>query len=549
MTSYDSPDEIVKEIIVENVKNQMSGVSDTVDNNKSKINISKEELSEDIQSTKTSTSELPDLGIFPNVTIIIKGTTLTKEMLEFAKIKSKKFNIRERYYIIYEDPFTHDGQMHDDYIEKDFSYPYVVRQTITQKDMLAYTYGILYESDYILFIDYDRVTIFNYEYLKEELLDSLYKDVYEEIVDHLENPLTTKKSLVFTYVDDESTFFSSITFTRQIVIRNILTKTTVNRETVSVGSYLNTLINNNILILKSMSIPGITTNSSPIFTDIDNGKSIQPFFCNSTHEYNSDTFSVTIGTYRRNYVEEQISDISTYSLKPKFITINQNLNLVNFDILSFSKYNIPILHTWCTNWNSKYYGRYVISSIFETNYNLMFDDDFFLKDKKVIKDVVRKAKKDHKMYGYRGYNLVEDPQNTLTINKDEFDYWQFDHIAVITLSDIFTYKRMFKYQIPTYDYGEDIHFSLTNYMDCQITTGRFKAWVTNKNNDINRAAHKRKEIFVKPLYNLTIPQPHNLFMKRGEPTLYGFYMDGGYIPQMYRFKHMYPVSTKDRMIY
>lgn len=82
---------------------------------------------------------------------------------------------------------------------------------------------------------------------------------------------------------------------------------------------------------------------------------------------------ITILTaYKRNYFQQQIESLKSQTVKIDKIIILQNEKHID---LTCIKETFPDIYIISSDYNTKYWGRYAIASICNTEYILMMDDD------------------------------------------------------------------------------------------------------------------------------------------------------------------------------
>ena len=71
---------------------------------------------------------------------------------------------------------------------------------------------------------------------------------------------------------------------------------------------------------------------------------------------NKPTISIIMTAFKRNYLISSFKPFSKQTYKPKFYTIIQNENRINYSITLFRKIdNEPIYQIWINNWNSFFF--------------------------------------------------------------------------------------------------------------------------------------------------------------------------------------------------
>lgn len=241
---------------------------------------------------------------------------------------------------------------------------------------------------------------------------------------------------------------------------------------------------------------------------------------------------VILSQYKRDYIDEQIDAIMHSSVEVFDIFVYQNGNYRNYKDV-FTKY--PFLHhIWSTNWNSPFFLRHLLPMLFQTSKHVMFDDDIIpgVDTLKVLISTVEKydaptgvggriiQRSDFQDGTYRVICVDCYPQNE-TVPVDFI-------IQVYARTELQT-KVFWKYRPYTHRNGEDIHCSLSWFLECGKRAYRapFNQSARYKNYGTDNVA----TYFTKN---------HNIL----RPRITRYWIMGGYQPIMEAtMKRNYPPST------
>ena len=81
------------------------------------------------------------------------------------------------------------------------------------------------------------------------------------------------------------------------------------------------------------------------------------FGCNDLSE-NDTSFTVSVTTWRRPKMNRVFDGFDKQDLQPKQVVMIQNSDLLNWNSSLFANRKTQYYHIWCSNWNSKYVGKY-----------------------------------------------------------------------------------------------------------------------------------------------------------------------------------------------
>tara|TARA_R110002020_G_scaffold14313_6_gene50863 strand:- start:36765 stop:38351 length:1587 start_codon:yes stop_codon:yes gene_type:complete len=180
--------------------------------------------------------------------------------------------------------------------------------------------------------------------------------------------------------------------------------------------------------------------------------------------------TVILNCYRRpQYLKEQIEAIKRQSLKPKQIWLWVNHHSDN-EKIDFSQFEVNRVIKNDYNW--KFYGRFALGLLADTTYIAMFDDDT-IPGTRWFENCLSVIKKNEGILGgagvrikdgiYRGHERFGwSSQNEKTVEVDLVGHaWFFKQEWL---------KYMWMEKPPTWENGEDIHFSYCSQKYGNINT-------------------------------------------------------------------------------
>ena len=179
--------------------------------------------------------------------------------------------------------------------------------------------------------------------------------------------------------------------------------------------------------------------------------------------------SLVLSQFKRQYYMEQIEGILSSSEELGEIVVYQNGLHVNYKPL-FDRYK-NIKHIWAINWDSPFFLRHLIPLLFTSYYHIVFDDDI-IPSKYTIKhllDVIdvynaptgvgaRIVSKMH--YPDSSFDLVNADKN------DDSTPIPVDYVIQVYAKTYVQAKVYWRYRPYTHRNGDDIHGSITWFMEC-----------------------------------------------------------------------------------
>ena len=191
---------------------------------------------------------------------------------------------------------------------------------------------------------------------------------------------------------------------------------------------------------------------------------------------NDTSFTVTVPSYRRPKMYEVFEGIDIQSLQPKQVVMIQNTDRLHWNSSLFANRKTHYYHIWCSNWNSKFYGKHFPGMLYDSTFNFMMDDDRYLTDPHGFKHVMDIIPSDDSVYGwYCGFTSgFGGKKGHLAI---------CDHTATIIFHRIKHSKILYRFNWFTYSTGDDLQFSLINYVVCKKKSRQLQVNHTASNED------------------------------------------------------------------
>ena len=179
--------------------------------------------------------------------------------------------------------------------------------------------------------------------------------------------------------------------------------------------------------------------------------------------------SLVLSQYKRRYYGEQIEGILESSLPLGEVVVYQNGVFVNYEDL-FERFPF-ITHIWSVNWNSPFFLRHLIPLLFSSYYHIVMDDDIIpsrFTFKRLI-DVIDAYDAptgvgariiSRSYYPVASYDMF---CVDLFINNETVPV---DFVIQVYARTYIQAKVYWRYRPYTHRNGDDIHGSLTWFMEC-----------------------------------------------------------------------------------
>jgi len=186
------------------------------------------------------------------------------------------------------------------------------------------------------------------------------------------------------------------------------------------------------------------------------------------NSYIANEITVIISLWKRNNYEAQLEHVMEQTKKPYQIWIYQNESHVDVSIPEDIKkeYNISVIQS--KDLNFKFYGRFALALLCETEYIAIFDDDT-IPGRRWLENCISTSKKHNCIVGANGRTLNTDLSNEKPVRhpyvtgigdglavEEETKVTFVGHCWFLKTDWI---KNMWKDRPLTWDNGEDIHLA------------------------------------------------------------------------------------------
>ncbi len=237
---------------------------------------------------------------------------------------------------------------------------------------------------------------------------------------------------------------------------------------------------------------------------------------------NDTSFTVSVTTYRRPRMFDVFDGFDKQDLQPKQVVMIQNTDLLNWNSSLFANRKTTYYHIWCSNWNSRFVGKYHPGMMVDTTFNFVIDDDYYLYDYNSFGFILNNINNDSSVYGLGCYIDGRKSDDKL------FNNHICDHTASFIYARVKHYKIMFRGDLFTYSGGEDVELCVINYLSCGFSTKHLRTNLRTSTRDEYKSDgsfHYNQSISYK---NTNIPDRSLLYIGKGLGSIYGYYKKHGY---------------------
>lgn len=450
-------------------------------------------------------------------TITFRANNITEQVIQASIIDSNVFQREETYITQY---FDHDEQPIIDYDLnpcKNFSFPYCVLQNFDDSDHIPFAYSLFYQSKYVIYVDVDQLDI-PLSYINTTFIDTALMALHNDEID------------VFTCTTYLNRLLNGCLIAKQPLIRKLVTTTTMSKGKLDVLDYVPLYFQETHQELRVQSFL-IKDGLSP-YLNVQDKLIPSVFGCNDLTE-NDTSFTVTVPTYRRPKLKMVFDPFDRQDFQPTQVLVLQNNDFLHWDSSLVNHRNTTYYHIWCSNWNSKYVGKYFPSIIVDTTFNFVIDDDWFIQDTHAFHRIVHTIRKDHFIHGRKCHQMIfkqfGKPHKTENC----------DLVTALLYARVKHFKIMFQGELFTYVASEDSQISVINHFSCGIETRKLDIDVTTSTDDEyqrNNFTFERTYVPKPSYHRVTFPSRSFEYDGKRLCRCWGFnlYFEKGYIPVLYR---------------
>ncbi|KAK8792073.1 hypothetical protein WA158_005450 [Blastocystis sp. Blastoise] len=453
------------------------------------------------------------------IALVIQTNKITADTLDITTFYNGT-SLFDQIFIIQRDKNNNSTSIdYKNTICNDFSFPYCIFQNYDDLDHYAFMLSIYYEEDYVFYIDENEINT--------QIKDKMTSNWLDETIYSLENNQIDLFSCIISENNDNK-LISGCLIIKQKWIRKLLTYTTINLKSSSVMNTIYSFLRNQKYNMNYNFFLKNNNNGNNYYTN-----SIYVFFCNTYKFQQNLSISVVTPVYKRDNIERMIQGLSIQNSLPEYLVILQSLHYIEIPSNIFKNSKFPIYYIWSPNWNMKYHARLYTSSIFDTKYVMAIDDDYFLAEHDIFKNVTNLLGNNNVIYGKLGELNFFSPNRTL-LNRTKSKYKRYDHVGNVIFYSPKMSKIFLRYKLYTLSFGEDIGFCTTNNIECGTKSYITSVPTENTQNDTFRSNYSSNKIMkLKGYHNIKVPDMSVLEEQKSIYDVYEYYKSIGFIPMNY----------------
>ena len=399
------------------------------------------------------------------------------------------------------------------------TYPYIIRTTYPDYGYLPFILSLLRTSDYTMII---RDSGFD-----DGLPDGAWIDRSISLLSN--NSVSSVVSCASSYESPKEWNVDGCLLMRSIELRSIIVNTEFRKQTRDAFEYFaaafSCIYGSQIRYItcstfrKSSNLRNSltekpTNNQNSSHQNCRQQLGIEQVKCNGTWQKKRQV-SLVLSQFKRKYYDEQIKEILRSSVDIGEIVVYQNGLYVNYELL-FKKYK-TVKHIWATNWNSPFFFRHLIPLLFTTYYHVIFDDDIIPSEHTIkrLLDVIDKydaptgvgariITKMHYTQSSFEMQCVDSIYNDKTV--------PVDYVIQVYAKTYLQGKVYWRYRPYTHRNGDDIHGSITWFMECHRRPHR--TYFTKEGNYKNYGSDNVASFKTKT-HNIVRPQTYRSWIMAG----------------------------------
>lgn len=333
--------------------------------------------------------------------------------------------------------------------------PFIVRTNAEKNGYLSFVIPLLYNSTFSLIIDSDT--------MKGRLPSSDWIDNAVALINNNPSAIPTCGSL--------RGVAEGCMLVRSIDLRYIWSHTSFRRQdaqAMTVFSHILRCIWKYTLINTHFPYPSSNSaTSSFVEQNCEQVYDVKYFDCHANYS-NDGTTGIVISQFKRTILDQQLAALGNSNNSITQIIILQGLQHQNYESVLKKWPNVK--HIWLTNWDSPFFFRFLVPLIMTTYYTHLIDDDIIFGNK-TISAMNRLSSKYDALVGVNGrvvqsleYTNPSFIQEVIRTNSEERS--RVDFLCNTFGAQREHMKVFWRYRPYTQRNGEDIHFSMSNAIEC-----------------------------------------------------------------------------------
>lgn len=338
------------------------------------------------------------------------------------------------------------------------SYPYVIRSNVEKDGYLSFVAPLLYNSTYTLIIDSDELT--------DRLPSSTWLN--EALAAINSDPTVVPVCGLY----ESSQVARGCMLVKSLDLRYIWTMTTFRRKKTKAMEIMSHILRclYHYRLVDSLDprpelVPTTVQPSPYVETECVKAYDVMDFQCNANYPVERTT-GIVLSQFKRPYLEQQLRSIRNSNINCREIIIVQGGLHKNYGPV-LNKWP-AVKHVWMTNWDSPYFFRFLLSFELTSYYIHQVNDDIVF-GRTTLHTLNQLSSKHHSPVGVKGRTILSlDYKNGLFTQTIEQLGTTSADFLIGTFGGMMEHMKIFwRYRAYTQRNAEDIHFSLSNVMECK----------------------------------------------------------------------------------
>ena len=360
-------------------------------------------------------------------------------------------------YIYWVTELTYDRSILES--DKTKSIPFIVRSNVEEDGYLSFILPLLYNSTYSLIID----------------AQDLYSLPSSNWIDKAILAIQANHSLIpVCGLYPNSQVGRGCMLMRSIDLRYIWSMTSFRRKSVRAMEAFSHMLRCkwHYTITDSILLPirfhrTSYTPSAYVKENCEKVYDIKDFTCNTNYKKDGTT-GVVLSQFKRTWLDDQMKSLNQSDTRVSQVIVLQDAQFQNYES-TLKKWSIAH-HVWTTNWDSPFFLRFLMPLELTTYYIHLIDDDIVL-GRTCLSSMNRISSKHDAAVSVCGRIVKSLGYSEVGFKQSVASSLQRDGLPVDFLCQTYGaqmehMKVFWRYRPVTQRNGEDIHFSLSNKMEC-----------------------------------------------------------------------------------
>ena len=337
--------------------------------------------------------------------------------------------------------------------------PFIVRSNVEEDGYLSFILPLLYNSTYSLIID----------------AQDLFSLPSSNWIDKAILAIRNNPSLIpVCGLYPNSQVGRGCMLMRSIDLRHIWSMTTYRRKSVRAMEAFSHMLRckwhytlTNSILLPVRLTRFSHTPSSYEETNCEKAYDVEDFTCKANYKKDGTT-GVVLSQFKRTWLDDQMKSFNQSDTRVSQVIVLQDAQFQNYEH-TLKKWSIA-RHVWTTNWDSPFFLRFLMPLVLTTYYIHLIDDDIVL-GRTCLSSMNRISSKHDAAVSVCGRIVKTLDYSTTQFTQEITKTSEREGLPVDFLCQTYgaqmEYMKIFwRYRPVTQRNGEDIHFSLSNKMEC-----------------------------------------------------------------------------------